>query len=832
MCPYSQTTYLIRIPNKLSNQMKDPKFKHGYGAVCAILTCLSTACMEAPQEKVEAVAQVGEEVISRTELEEFAAALLPGLRSKKGGQEARRDYVRTLIDEKLLVLEARAQGLDTTGSFTTGLEQSYRAHVVQYYRAQHLHPQIEISNAQLRDRFVEDGFDRERALQRLLVTTAEEADRLREQVVVDGADFAELARTYSLDKRTAPGGGHTGFVNALWASRFEIPRQLFDSLPSGEVSQTLPLRDVYQLIVFGKDREADFAAGMVRVRNSIMTERMTLLRRAAAEELALRFGLSVNDGGLEILLTLRPQSGSPIGSELSSEEEVTPLYVFDEGGEITVDEYLDAFRGAGRRPGLGDSLEVVRAAWKHVVPEVMFWEDARRRGYDELASMLEWKERETTDRLIKALRREAVSEQVVVSDEEAEQFYRDNPRLFQEPETVTIQEVLVDDADEAAELRRRLDSGEDMDALVHLSRRPGAEEKQGKWHLHASQKQFYGDLAEQAFGARVEQVVGPVETGDGHSVFRVLAKSGGELLPFPDVAERAAATLRYREESRLFNVLVGAVRETHVDQVQIFEEELSTVQLPAKDALSTGVKEQTIARLRRMAQRHFAEGEYSKAVAAYERALRLDSLQVDAQRNIGIAYQRMGNIEESITALHSALRIDSTFIQTYYDLALAYAHEKDFEAAFAVMDRALRIEPGSADTYRLLAFFHSAREQFDQAEEALSMAVAVDERSVGAWRELGTLYRQQGRSEEAEAPLLRAVELDPDDKEAWNELGGLYADVGRSDEADASLRRALEIDPEYAKAHYNLSQLLSAQGKVEEAQSMLDRFNSLSADDR
>ena len=796
----------------------------GCRALCAVLTCLAAACSEAPPAgRGETVALVDQESISRSELEEFAAGLLPGLRSKNSGDEARLDYVRTLIDEKLLVLEARSRGLDTTRTFRTNLERAFRARAVEYYRTRHLYPLIEISDEEVRDRFVQEGFSRERELWLLVVSTAAEATRLREQIEERGADFSELARTHSIDKRRAPRGGYIGFVNTHRAGRFFVPPQVFETLPTGQVSRPLPVRDLFQLALFTEERAGDFNRSRGRIRGRVWKERLALHSLALAEELASRFGLRMDSEGLKVLQ--QGKGGSPVLPKRTSPEAEAALYLYDRG-RITVGEYLDAFRGAGARPVSGDSLAVARAAWKQVIPGVMFWEAGRREGYHELPSMLEWRDREETDQLLKALRRKEVVEPTVIDDDEVEQFYRDNPALFDEAEVVWIQEVLVEDADEAARLRRRLDSGEEMDFLVHLSRRPEADEN-GKLHIHSDQRAAFGDLVDTALAADVGQVVGPVETRDGYSVFRVLEKSGGQL-PFSEVAERARAILRLREENRLFNVMVGAIREKYADRVRIFDSELSAVQIPAKDAPLPHVQERQRNRLNRLAEGHFNSGRYGDAVEVYRKVLGMDSSLVDAHYNLGAAYQKMGRVDEAVSAYDAAIRVDSTYIPTYHQLALAFVHRKDFEAAYRQLETALRIEPESADTYRTLAFLHSAREQFDRAEEALAKAVEADPGSSGAWRELGILHRQQGRSEDAEAPLLRAVALDPADREALNELGGLYAEGGRHDEAEKSLQQALKIDPEYAEAYYNLSRLRSAQGRFEEAKRMLERFESLS----
>ena len=58
------------------------------------------------------VARVGERQILKQELRRFVMTLPPGLRTSKRGQEARRDYLQTLIDRELMLLEAEDRGLD------------------------------------------------------------------------------------------------------------------------------------------------------------------------------------------------------------------------------------------------------------------------------------------------------------------------------------------------------------------------------------------------------------------------------------------------------------------------------------------------------------------------------------------------------------------------------------------------------------------------------------------------------------------------------------------------------------------------------------------------
>lgn len=548
-----------------------------------LLACLTIACSETPPAE-QIVALVGKEAISKDEVEKFAELLSPALRPRKGGYEARLDYLKTLIDEKLLVLEARAQGLDTTRTLKSDLEKAFRRKVVEHYREHHLVPRITISEEELRERFLEEGLNRQRALSRVIVKTAEEAAQLRERLQ-QGGEFAALARARSLEKRSAADGGYMGFIDKAMAAKLFIPPRVFAELPSGEISQPLRIRGAHQLLRFTEEREAaDLTPYRQQLSRSIWRKKIARERQAMAEELAHEFGLHLQKEGLEILRNKQP--GSRHFPQLSDQEAVTPLYVYAQG-EITVSEYIDVFRETGGRPGLADSLKVVRAAWRDVIPDVMFWEAGRREGYHAIPAMLEWKARKEVTMLLIALRRTAVSAQVVISDGEAEQFYRDNPRLFETPTEAWIQEILVDDLDQATELRQRLDAGEDMEALIHLSRRPGAAETGGELHLYSYAEPIYGDLVRQALAAEVGQLVGPVETEGGHSVFRLLKKSGGQLQPFAKVEQRAKATLQSQKEDQLFNVLVSAVREKYADQIRIFEDVLNEVHLPEENTLSS-----------------------------------------------------------------------------------------------------------------------------------------------------------------------------------------------------------------------------------------------------
>ncbi|MXY80640.1 MAG: hypothetical protein F4Y91_00825, partial [Gemmatimonadetes bacterium] len=211
----------------------------------------------APEQAIPqiAVAQVGSDSIFAVEVERLIASLGPGLKSKESGDAARRDYLQSLIDQKLLAHAARTHGLDTVLTFKNKLAWKFREKVINTYQSVKVSAQIEISDEELEDLFVAGDFQREKRLLRLLVNTRDEAVKLRQQIAT-ADDFASLARAHSLDLQSAEHGGDLGYVNRVGAANHGIPVQAFASLEPGSLSEILPLSKNYQLIFCTAERRA------------------------------------------------------------------------------------------------------------------------------------------------------------------------------------------------------------------------------------------------------------------------------------------------------------------------------------------------------------------------------------------------------------------------------------------------------------------------------------------------------------------------------------------------------------------------------------------------
>ena len=545
----------------------------GWGWV--LLGC--AAQEQAPANPV--VAKVGGEPIYKQDVEELIASLGPGLRSKESGDAARRDYLQSLIDQKLLVRAAQARGLDKTEMFDEQLAARFREKVINTYQARTVYARIEITDEKMRQRFDQGQYQREKSLSRLVVDSLEDAQEIRRQIA-QGAALDSLAKAYSRDGRTPPRGGHLGYLNRVGAVQAGIAPQVFVALSPGAVSEVVLVDGGFELIYCADEREAEFAKYREELYRSMWREEFVAQHRALLEEQASVLNLRPVSAGLAVLVDKDAKAGTY--PYLSAAEASTPLFAYH-GGQITVGDYIDSFRQAEEQPALGDSVQVIRAAWKLPIPKAMVWEAAKSAGYLDSEEMRVWKQRKAEQLLIMALRQVEISDRVVIEDEAIAQYYEDHREHFRTPVEIYVEEILVDDFDRAKELRRRLDQGETIADLAHLSVRYGASANKGKVHLHSYEKTLYGEqLMSAAMEAELGELVGPVAVKGGYSIFRVNDRTGGLMRSLEYEHERIRAILRLIEVEQRFNQLVAQLREEYADQVQIFAETLPQIELPVE----------------------------------------------------------------------------------------------------------------------------------------------------------------------------------------------------------------------------------------------------------
>ncbi len=198
-----------------------------------------------------------------------------------------------------------------------------------------------------------------------------------------------------------------------------------------------------------------------------------------------------------------------------------------------------------------------------LINDTLFAQEARILGFDE---------DEVIRRKVAALREglatgrleyEEILSKIMLDPAVVEKAYND---VFR---TATIRIATRKDRAEAEELRREIDSGADMEALVR-ERSQDPYSARGGLMTDVPWIDLPGPVADLTFSLTPGEVAGPVATGLGWTVFRVEELKPADPARFEQRRTQVRDVLRFRQDEKLRDDLLRRLRDTH--EVTVDEE--------------------------------------------------------------------------------------------------------------------------------------------------------------------------------------------------------------------------------------------------------------------
>ena len=532
------------------------------------------ACDQEPREAVVAV--VGERQIKAEKLRKFVLDLLPGLRSDREGQQAREDYLQTLIDREVMLLEAHRQGLDKAPDLRKALRGKKQDHIVAIFYKREVRPQTTVSEEEIHRFFAEQGMRRERLLSGIVVGTEEGARQILEQIH-KGHSFAALARAHSLDTRSAERGGELGFINRPRAGRMGIPAAVFDTLQTDVVSPLLPRDENYQLVRFLEDRSADLDMYRSRIAQQLIAEKTQDIEAQKVEMLAHGLDWRLAPEGLALL---RQGAKSAQGRErlpFTERQSQVPLFTYA-GNEIALGEYIEVLRlhRIDDPKAFQDSAFIASVARRFLLTPAMFGVAAARLGIPEEPEVLQWIETAKEELMLLQLRQREVSATISPSEAEVRQFYEEYRDKFYLPDLICFDELLAPTLEDGHNLRAEIDKDTQLLELARAknlpTRRRGAD---GLVCMNKYYQAAFPQLWAALKAAPVGELRGPVPAGEGYAIFKVLRREEARQQPFEQARKRARASLVQRLERQRFDEWISELRQKYQDQIEVYPDRLA-----------------------------------------------------------------------------------------------------------------------------------------------------------------------------------------------------------------------------------------------------------------
>lgn len=198
--------------------------------------------------------------------------------------------------------------------------------------------------------------------------------------------------------------------------------------------------------------------------------------------------------------------------------------------------------------------------------------------------------------------------------------------------------------------------------------------------------------------------------------------------------------------------------------------------------------------------RLLAQGDTSKALAAYRQGLAQDSLNPDILARLGRIYAGQGKSEAADTYLRRAA-------DRAYQQALAALNTGDQAGATAAFEHTLEIIPAHPLALLRLGDICLAKGREDEALAYFEKAAQVNPDYAEGFVKAGKLYLRRQRFPEAQQAFEHAIELNINAMDAYLGLGELYLLQKNWSAAADQYHKVLLIDPRSTAAKDALERL-------------------------
>ena len=230
------------------------------------------------------------------------------------------------------------------------------------------------------------------------------------------------------------------------------------------------------------------------------------------------------------------------------------------------------------------------------------------------------------------------------------------------------------------------------------------------------------------------------------------------------------------------------------------------------------------------------EGKFVRAAEEFKKVLALDPSLVEAEANLGLAYQSLFDYDLAVRHLTKALSERPNLLGPTVIVGMDYLKLGSPQKAIPFLQSALKLDPSNREARQALASAYLGQEDFRSAAEEFRQIAALDTDQSEAWFKLGhqyldlaarlayrgaRLYResawghrflgdllfQRDRWEDAVREYRKAVGAAPRQSGLHTSLGQTYLRAGKLQEAEAEFRQELQLDSKNEPAWLGLANL-------------------------
>lgn len=276
--------------------------------------------------------------------------------------------------------------------------------------------------------------------------------------------------------------------------------------------------------------------------------------------------------------------------------------------------------------------------------------------------------------------------------------------------------------------------------------------------------------------------------------------------------------------------------------------------------LSSGspqASEEALERSFHAGQQALQQAQFASAAEEFKKVLAIDPTLIEADVNLGLAYQGLLEYDLATRHLTKALRERPNLLGPTVIVGMDYLKLGSPEKAIPFLQHALKLDPGHRDAHEALASaylaqddFRNAAEQFRQiallnsdkseawfklGHQYLDLAARLAYRGAHLYREsawghrfLGDLLFQRDRWQDAVNEYQKGFATDPKQLGLHTSIGYAYLHAQKFEEAETEFRRELELDSRSELAWLGVANLQLARNQPSAALESLEKIWEIS----
>jgi len=191
-----------------------------------------------------------------------------------------------------------------------------------------------------------------------------------------------------------------------------------------------------------------------------------------------------------------------------------------------------------------------------------------------------------------------------------------------------------------------------------------------------------------------------------------------------------------------------------------------------------------------------SKGDYERAIADANEALRLDPTHANAYVIRGNVYTEKGDYDRAIANQNEAIRLDPQLVAAYYNRGMAYRAKGDYARAIADYSEAIRLAPAFAGAYSNRCFARVIIGQLESALGDCDESLRLQPGHANTLDTRGMAYLKLGELDDAIIDYDAALRLSPNKASSLYGRGLALLRNGETlrGNGDVSAARAIEAD--------------------------------------